>query len=166
MIYDLTTVFAEGLSASKRRTEFSEFPWNQDIISDFPWRQIQELQNITCDFDENGENWYLVYDHNQNQGIAFISRYHPVALVKPECPACFLAVLEHHGIGIAQMHDVFSCDGEILKQYAPDKVILDDRFLEDENFQFDHAWMSYIYERLERRRSYVTPYEFQFREIR
>ncbi|MDE7121735.1 MAG: hypothetical protein K2O42_06205 [Oscillospiraceae bacterium] len=165
-IYDLTTVFAEGLSAPRPHTEFSEFSWNQDIISDFPWDQIRESQNITCDFDDCGANWYLVYDHNQNQKIAFISRYHPVALVMEECPACFLTILKRHGICIAEMHNVFSCDEAILKQYAPDKFILDDRFLEDENFSFDHEWMNYIYERLERRRSYVMPYEFTFQEIR
>ncbi|MDE6731032.1 MAG: hypothetical protein K2J71_09700 [Oscillospiraceae bacterium] len=165
-VYDLTTVFAEGLSAPRPHTEFSECSWNQDIISDFPWDQIRESQNITCDFDDCGGNWYLVYDHNQNKKIAFISRYYPVALVEPECPACFLTILQHHGICIAEMHNVFSCDEAILKQYAPDKFILDDRFLEDENFSFDHEWMNYIYERLERRRSYVMPYEFTFQEIR
>ena len=166
MINDLTKVFAEGLTAPVQHTEFSEFSWNQDIISDFPWEQIRESQNITCDFDDQGINWYLVYDHMIPGEIAFISRYYPVVLVKQECSASFLRILKNHGLSIAEFQEPFSCDAEILKYYVRDKIILDDRFLEDENFSFDHEWMDYIYARLERKLSYVTPYHFTFQEIR
>lgn len=158
-IYDLTEIFTQGLSAPAKSSEFLEF-------SEFFWDQIRESQNITCDPDVQGANWYLVYDHSQKQEIAFISRYYPVALVCKACPASFLELLEHHGIYSTPMREKFSCDGEVLKQYAPDKMILDDSSVNDEDFLLNHEWIDYISERLERRRTYVTPYEFTFQEIR
>lgn len=156
MIYDLTTVFTEGLSLSRQQTG----------LSDFPWEQIRESLNITCDSDDQAANWYSVYDAIISEEIAFISKYYPVVLVKESCPVSFLEILKHHGLLTVALQELFSCDAEILKHYVRNKMILDDRSVNDKDFAFDQDWKEYIQARMERKLSYITPYCFTFQEIR
>ena len=83
-----------------------------------------------------------------------------MALIKKDCPKSVIKIFLD--IYIAKFEESFSCDEKILKEYAPYKKILDDRFLEDCNFSFDDERLFYIYEGIK----YITPYSFTFDEIR
>ena len=149
---DLTNVFAEGMRSAEGYNHFK-------II-----RQIKSLEGILCDTDDDGANWDVIWTliNRKTEIYAFFSRMYPVALIKQNCPESVLYMLKKCGVLITLFDSIFSCDAEILKQYAPDRNILDDSFLDDCNFSLDDERLYYIYERI----PYITPYSFTFDEIR
>lgn len=149
---DLTNVFSEGIRSSECYNHFK-------IIN-----QINSLEGILCDIDDDGANWDVIWTltNRKTEIFAFFLKKYPVALVKQNCPENVLYMLKKYNVLIALLDSVFCCDATILKQYAPDRNILDDRFLVEEDFSPDDERLFYIYENIK----YITPYEFTFDEIR
>lgn len=149
---DLTTVFSEGMCSSEDYNHFR-------II-----RHINSIEGILCDVDDDGANWDVIWTlvDKQTELFAFFSKMYPVALVKEKCPESVLHMLEKCGVLTVPFDSVFFCDAAILKQYAPDRNILDDRFLTKEDFSPDDERLFFIYNNIK----YITPYEFTFDESR
>lgn len=149
---DLTTIFSEGMRFAEEYNHFK-------LI-----RHINSLEEILCDIDDDGANWDVIWTlvNRKTEIFAFFSKMYPVALIKQKCPESVLNMLKKYGVLIAPFDSVFSCDATILKQYAPDRNILDDRFLTEEDFSLDDERLFFIYNNIK----YITPYEFTFDEIR
>lgn len=88
-----------------------------------------------------------------NVSAYFIEKYFPILEIQKS---------EGRELHIPRFYGSFSCDEEILRKYAPFKRILDDRFLDDGEFDLNDERMYYIYENI----PYITPYSFTFEEIR
>lgn len=148
---DLTKIFKLGIESQ------NEYNPNNII------KLINKSTNCLCD-DADESNWILVWENIGKTSImyAYVSQFYPAALVKDNCPKQVKEVFKDNNIYTAKFKEPFSCDENVLKKYAQDKTILDDRFLDDCNFSLDDTRLDYIYDGIK----YVTPYNFYFEEIR
>lgn len=148
---DLTDVFKKGIESSEG------YNGNKFI------RDVNKYTKYHCD-DADESNWILIWENIGQRSIifAFVSQIYPVALIKKECPEIIIQFLKDNNIHIADFREPFSCDEEVLRKYKFGKNILDDRFLDNDDFSLDDDRLFYIYNNIK----YVTPYSFTFEEIR
>lgn len=174
-VKDLTELFRKGI---ENGTGYESY----DIR-----KAINTMTDISCDFDDDGGNWELILlsaGSSEARVLGFVSRYYPVAMLVRDCPDELMKILremnvaadffdndcpateiekfEDRELHIPRFYGSFSCDEEILGKYAPFQRILDDRFLDDGEFDLDDDRLYYIYENI----PYITPYSFTFEEIR
>ena len=128
--------------------------------------EIEKNKNIWCEpTDDWGYLWYLISESDgksDQEYYGYLSVLYPVALIMDNCPEFIINDLKKNNILIAKFEEPFSCSEEVLKLYTSDVNILDDRFLDDCNFELDDERLYYIYEGI----PYITPYSFTFDEIR
>lgn len=125
--------------------------------------RLISLNEIKLILDDVDSHWYCVLQITNGEYVvsAYFSQYFPVALILSNCREDILDVFKTCNVITTKFEEPFECDEEILKKYAPDITILDDRFLNDINFNPEDERMYYIYNNIE----YVTPYNFVFDEI-
>lgn len=126
--------------------------------------QLNNLNGIILILDDVDTNWYSVLERINGKDViyAYFSQYYPSALILSNCRVDIINVFKLYNVFMAKFEEPFECDEEILKKYAPNVTYLDDRFLNDCDFDLDDDRMYYIYNNIK----YVTPYNFIFDEIR
>lgn len=148
---DLTEIFNKGIVESQNYNKYS-------VVN-----KLNTLYNINCS-DADRRNWCLIWETASDNSIVicgYLSQYYPVAILDTNCRNDLLKLLSELKISIANFEEPFCCDENILKKYAPYTQIIDDRFLEKEDFSLDDERLYYIYQGIK----YVTPYCFSFNEI-
>lgn len=140
-----------------------------DMQGDYQYRLVRNAlekdPGIWCmpDSDSN-EKWSYIGRTDGNsivENYGFICEGFPVALLKDECPDKVKTVLDKCGVLHTSFDEELSCEESILRSYLTDVLIIDDRFLEDDNLPFNDEAFEMITEGVR----YTTPYRFAFDDL-
>lgn len=107
----------------------------------------------------------LPFSYDDHYG--FISSEYPIALLTKKCPDKLKCILDENNILYTELEEPLSCDENILKQYVPHTMVIDERFLDDLDFSLDDERFFLVLQRLETgHQEYIDSSNFMFWEIR
>ncbi len=152
----------KDISLTLERAILLSNEYHSELIS----HEIEKITNIWCRLeDDSSLNWYLISKStgkSVEKYYGYLSRKFPVALLMKDCPNDVRNLLLRNGILLEKYCERYSCEQTVLKQYIENKVLIDDRFLYDENIPFDEETFFKIDEGIQ----YINPYNFTFDEIK
>lgn len=128
--------------------------------------ELEKIPNIWCRLEDDSKfNWYLISRSNGKtieQYYGYLSTKYPVALLGKDCPVSISLLIKKMGILKEELCERYSCNEWILKYYVKDCMIIDDRFLYDENIPFNEE----IFLKIDEGINYINPYSFTINDIK
>ena len=97
----------------------------------------------------------------------FICSSFPVALLTEYCPEALKQLLDEVGILHTELVEPMRCDEGILRKYVPQRIIIDESFMDNCDFSFDDERFFWVCQKLETgHQNYIDAGSFTMAEIR
>ena len=129
-------------------------------------KEMEKIPDIWCRLeDDSNLNWYAISRNNGKTVIedyGYLSARFPIAVLMKGCPIIICKLLSEKGVIIEEYNERYSCEEKILRKYVDDIILIDDRFLYDENIPYNEELFLKIDEGI----NYINPYNFAFDDIK
>ena len=134
--------------------------------------RINADHDLQCgDWDNWADNcWYRLCPKtpcSYDKCYGFICSSFPVALLTEYCPEALKQLLDEVGILHTELVEPMRCDEEILRKYVPQRIIFDERFMDNCDFSFDDERFFWVCQKLDTgHQNYIDAGSFYMAEIR
>lgn len=134
--------------------------------------RINSHNDLQCgDWDDWADNrWYRLCPQtpcSYDKCYGFLSASFPVALLTEYCPEVLKRILDDIGVLHTELVEPMRCDEAILCKYLPDRIVFDESFMENSDFDFDDERFFWVCQKLDTgRQSYIDAGSFTIEEIR
>ena len=133
---------------------------------------INAQNDLQCgDWDDWADNrWYRLCPKTPcgyERCYGFICASFPVALLTEYCPEVLKQILDETGVLHTELAEPMRCDEEILRQYVPHCTVIDESFMDNDDFSPDDERFLLVCQKLDTgQQNYIDAGSFTMAEIR
>ncbi len=152
---DYTKIFSKAIEISENYDAASTAG---KLMSSGCVKWCGDKDDEMCDY-----RWYVI---GWAPCFGHLSREFPAALLYENCPQEIKDILAEDDILFTELEEPMCCDEAVLKRYVHSRKVIDERFLENEDFSHDDERFEAVLMKLEKgRQYYVDSSSFTFAEI-
>ena len=133
---------------------------------------INANNDLQCgDWDDWADDrWYRLCPKtpcSYEKCYGFICASFPIALLTEYCPEELKQIFDEVGVLHTELVEPMCCDEEILRQYVTQRIVFDERFMDNGDFSPDDERFFWVCQKLDTgHQGYIDAGSFTMKEIR